>query len=77
MESVQVISLSATVSNAEEFGEWLGEVRGETHVILSEHRPIPLVSTYFDQLISNRLVLKPWQSEPRNPWPLSAKQCAR
>lgn len=42
MESVQVISLSATVSNAEEFGEWLGEVRGETDVIVSEHRPIPL-----------------------------------
>ncbi len=42
MESVQVISLSATVSNAEEFGEWLGEVRGTTEVIVSEIRPIPL-----------------------------------
>lgn len=42
MESVQVISLSATVSNAEEFGEWLGEVRGNTQVIVSEIRPIPL-----------------------------------
>ena len=42
MESVQVISLSATVSNAEEFGEWLGEVRGKTDVIVSEIRPIPL-----------------------------------
>jgi len=42
MESVQVISLSATVSNAEEFGEWLGEVRGQTEVIVSEVRPIPL-----------------------------------
>ncbi len=40
MESVQVISLSATVSNAEEFGEWLGEVRGNTQVIVSEIRPI-------------------------------------
>ena len=27
-ESIQVIALSATVSNAEEFGEWLSEVRG-------------------------------------------------
>ena len=42
MESVQVISLSATVSNAEEFGEWLGQVRGNTHVIVSEIRPIPI-----------------------------------
>jgi len=41
-EEVQVISLSATVSNAEEFGAWLGEVRGETTVIVEEHRPVPL-----------------------------------
>ncbi|HET7820744.1 MAG TPA: DEAD/DEAH box helicase, partial [Ornithinibacter sp.] len=27
-EHVQVVSLSATVSNAEEFGDWLAEVRG-------------------------------------------------
>ncbi|CCH70352.1 putative helicase helY [Phycicoccus elongatus Lp2] len=41
-ESVQVVSLSATVSNAEEFGDWLTEVRGNTAVIVSEHRPVPL-----------------------------------
>ena len=39
---VSVVSLSATVSNAEEFGSWLGEVRGDTAVIVSEHRPVPL-----------------------------------
>ncbi len=53
MESVQVISLSATVSNAEEFGEWLGEVRGSTDVIVSEIRPIPL---YQHVLIGSRLI---------------------
>lgn len=53
MESVQVISLSATVSNAEEFGEWLGEVRGSTDVIVSEVRPIPL---YQHVIIGNRLI---------------------
>ena len=53
MESVQVISLSATVSNAEEFGEWLGEVRGETEVIVSEIRPIPL---FQHVLIGSRLM---------------------
>ena len=53
MESVQVISLSATVSNAEEFGEWLGEVRGQTDVIVSEHRPIPL---YQHVLINSSLI---------------------
>ncbi|MEY4367719.1 MAG: hypothetical protein RLZ28_1134 [Actinomycetota bacterium] len=39
---VKVVSLSATVSNAEEFGAWLDEVRGDTAVIVSEHRPVPL-----------------------------------
>ncbi|HLU74370.1 MAG TPA: DEAD/DEAH box helicase [Nonomuraea sp.] len=41
-ESVRLVALSATVSNAEEFGEWLGEVRGDTTVIVDEHRPVPL-----------------------------------
>ena len=41
-ESVRVAALSATVSNAEEFGEWLGQVRGGTEVIVDEHRPVPL-----------------------------------
>lgn len=41
-ESVQVVALSATVSNAEEFGAWLDTVRGETAVVVSEHRPVPL-----------------------------------
>ena len=41
-ESVQLVSLSATVSNAEEFGEWLETVRGATRIIVSEHRPVPL-----------------------------------
>jgi ATP-dependent RNA helicase HelY len=41
-ESVTLVSLSATVSNAEEFGEWLATVRGETTTILEEKRPVPL-----------------------------------
>src|SRR5215472_7233013 len=41
-ESVQVVALSATVSNAEEFGDWLEQVRGGTTVIVDEHRPVPL-----------------------------------
>ena len=41
-KDVLVISLSATVSNAEEFGAWLDEVRGNTRIVVSEHRPVPL-----------------------------------
>src|ERR687893_2904070 len=53
-ESIQVVALSATVSNAEEFGEWLSEGRGEMAVVVSERRPVPLFqhvmvgSTIFD-----------------------------
>ena len=41
-DSVAVASLSATVSNAEEFGEWLETVRGGTTTIVEELRPVPL-----------------------------------
>ncbi|WP_207550403.1 MULTISPECIES: DEAD/DEAH box helicase [Parafrankia] len=41
-QHVRLVSLSATVSNAEEFAEWLVTVRGHTRVIVSEHRPVPL-----------------------------------
>ena len=41
-EEVRVVSLSATVSNAEEFGGWIQTVRGDTTVIVDEHRPVPL-----------------------------------
>ncbi|WP_433677471.1 DEAD/DEAH box helicase [Microbacterium gorillae] len=39
---VKIVALSATVSNAEEFGDWLDTVRGDTEVIVSEIRPVPL-----------------------------------
>jgi ATP-dependent RNA helicase HelY len=41
-EAVQVVALSATVSNAEEFGDWIEQVRGGTTVIVDEMRPVPL-----------------------------------
>ncbi|WP_067826117.1 DEAD/DEAH box helicase [Actinomadura kijaniata] len=41
-DSVRVVALSATVSNAEEFGEWLQAVRGDTQIVVDEHRPVPL-----------------------------------
>ena len=41
-EPVRLVSLSATVSNAEEFGGWIKTVRGDTTVVVDEHRPVPL-----------------------------------
>lgn len=41
-ESVGVVALSATVSNAEEFGDWIATVRGTTEIVVEEKRPVPL-----------------------------------
>ena len=50
--SVTLVSLSATVSNAEEFADWLVTVRGDTEVVVSEVRPIPL---WQHMLVDNRV----------------------
>jgi ATP-dependent RNA helicase HelY len=44
--TVKVAALSATVSNAEEFGEWLEVTRGPTEVVIEERRPVPLDNYY-------------------------------
>ena len=41
-DDVRLVSLSATVSNAEEFGGWIQTVRGDTTVVVDDHRPVPL-----------------------------------
>ena len=51
-ESVQVAALSATVSNAEEFGDWLRTVRGDTDIVVHEERPVPL---WQHMLVGHRL----------------------
>jgi ATP-dependent RNA helicase HelY len=52
-DSVALVSLSATVSNAEEFGEWLQTVRGDTVTIVEERRPVPL---YQHVLVGRRML---------------------
>jgi ATP-dependent RNA helicase HelY len=71
-EHVRLVSLSATVSNAEEFGDWLVTVRGDTRVVVSEVRPIPL---WQHMLVAGRVfdlfALRPaahageWEQTPR------------
>jgi ATP-dependent RNA helicase HelY len=51
-QSVTLVSLSATVSNAEEFADWLVTVRGHTSVVVSEVRPVPL---WQHMLVGNRV----------------------
>ncbi len=43
---VTFVSLSATVSNATDFGRWLRSVRGPTRVVVETHRPVTLHHHY-------------------------------
>ena len=43
---VDLVCLSATVSNAEEFADWIETVRGETQAIIEERRPVRLQHLY-------------------------------
>ena len=41
-QSVQVVALSATISNSKQFGDWVASVRGSCKVVTSTKRPVPL-----------------------------------
>ena len=69
-ESVQVVSLSATVSNAEEFGAWLDEVRGDVRIVVSERRPVPL----FQHVMAGRRLYDLFADEAPTAKPLPAGQ---
>ena len=64
--AVQLVSLSATVSNVEEFGAWLNEVRGSTEIILSERRPVPL----WQHVLTNHELIAVFLDEDGNPTPV-------
>lgn len=43
---VVLVCLSATVSNHQQLGGWLKQVRGPTAVVVETHRPVPLTNLY-------------------------------
>jgi ATP-dependent RNA helicase HelY len=45
-QSVRLVALSATVSNAEEVADWMATVRGDTDAIIEEKRPVELEHLY-------------------------------
>ncbi len=49
---VQIVALSATVSNVEEFAGWISSVRGSCEQVVSFERPVPL---YQHMLVGNAL----------------------
>jgi ATP-dependent RNA helicase HelY len=44
--AIELVCLSATVSNAEEFADWISTVRGDTAAIIEERRPVALNQLY-------------------------------
>jgi ATP-dependent RNA helicase HelY len=57
---VDLVCLSATVSNAEELADWVGTVRGSTRAIIEERRPVPLHNLFLvGERRSERLLMLP------------------
>ncbi len=55
-QEVDLVCLSATVSNAEEFADWIGTVRGATETVIEEKRPVQLHNLY---LVGDRSLERP------------------
>lgn len=45
---VQLVALSATVANADDMAAWMTAVHGETSLVTTDHRPVPLRFHFFD-----------------------------
>ena len=43
---IPLVCLSATIANPEEFTDWVRSRRGDTHLVVESHRPVPLTSLY-------------------------------
>jgi ATP-dependent RNA helicase HelY len=57
---VDLVCLSATVSNAEELADWIRTVRGETTAVIEDRRPVSLHDLYLlGDRSSERLLLLP------------------
>ena len=63
--NVQVLALSATIANAKELTEWINNVHGNTELIESFHRPVPLRFYYFKSTHLFPLLLPNKQLNPQ------------
>ncbi len=74
---IDIVALSATVSNAEEVAAWMQTVRGETAVVIEERRPVELEHLYLvGDRSSDRLHLLPTfaaQGDETTPNPVAAR----
>ena len=66
---VDLVCLSATVSNAEELADWVGTVRGSTRAVIEERRPIPLHNLFLvgDRRTEGLVLLPTFVDDRPNP----------
>ena len=66
---VDLVCLSATVSNAEELADWVGTVRGSTRAVIEERRPVPLHNLFLvgDRRSEGLVLLPTFVDERPNP----------
>ena len=66
---VDLVCLSATVSNAEELADWVGTVRGSTRAVIEERRPVPLHNLFVvgDRRSEGLVLLPTFVDERPNP----------
>jgi ATP-dependent RNA helicase HelY len=66
---VDLVCLSATVSNAEELADWVGTVRGSTRAVIEERRPVPLHNLFLvgDRRHEGLVLLPTFVDERPNP----------
>ena len=66
---VGIVALSATVSNAEQFGEWIRQVRHSCEIVVSERRPVPL----YQHMMVGRSLYDLYQPSRHDRRPLSGQ----
>jgi ATP-dependent RNA helicase HelY len=80
-QEVDLVCLSATVSNAEELAAWVGTVRGSTKAVIEERRPVPLHNLFLagDKRAEELVMLPTLVRDKPNPRgaTLTAKALAR
>lgn len=54
--NVQIIALSATVSNADQLTDWINTVHSRTELVNTDFRPVPLRFFYFDSSQPNNIL---------------------
>lgn len=63
-KNIRILALSATIQNAQELCDWISKVHGETKLIESSHRPVPLKFYYFNDKGMHSLLTTDNQMNP-------------